>query len=438
MDQKLQDALMRWQRLGLVPPELASQLWAFETERASKLMGVSRLQVRSRLADFATYFAVATMVSAVFAMAPPSDDSWGPVVAQLAASAVSAGAAYGAWRSGVARAADAFAGAALFTAAVGIGLALGRSDVGDQSAAAWALFMTVVAVYGIGLAVAVRSPLAAIGAAAAVIALPFALTLQLADVTLEAEEDVLRRLDSEYVWGTLALVWAMAAGLSVAIMRRWLPLYEGLHDWLLSGISLTIAGCAMLVTAFRDDMAYDYLLIGWAAVFVGASLWRERVVWMPAGSVLLFASAVVFATDTEAVGLGLATLAVSLSALHPAAGRLPQFWLVFPWQSTLVLAGTIASVAMAYAGGGWPAAGLLWAVVLSATGFAWGRQLSFVVGLLAFYLAGTSYVGDQLESGFAVGVGLLMAGLTIGGGAVLWRRRFSADAVEMDIVAVSD
>ena len=71
----------------------------------------------------------------------------------------------------------------------------------------------------------------------------------------------------------------------------------------------------------------------------------------------------------------------------------------------------------------WPLTGPF-APVWPAAAFRAEAELPFAAGVVAFYGAGVIFIATTFETTLAVGIGLLLAGLTIALAAMLWRRRF--------------
>ena len=419
-------ALERWRAAGLIDEATAAALREFEASQESD--GGSGGGVRSRLADFATYLAAATILAAVWTLATPSDDDgWGRAAPHLVGFGLAAAVSLSGARWGLARATDAFAGAALVFLVTGFGTALALIGDSGEIALGWLLVTAAAVVTGAALARRTRSPLAAAGAAVGLVALPAALALELSGVDRGLDDAVVQELTPGELWLSLSLICGVAAALTAAVLHGWLRLPSESEAVVLAATSLAVTAAVMVVVFVRTAAEYSALLLVGAALFAALSLWRRSAVWLPASGALYFASAVAWIDDTEdglRIALGVVTLALSLALLAAPRSRLPRSWLRGAWELVVLAGGLFACMASMFAGGGWPAAGFIWALSLAAGGFAWERAGPFAVGVLSFYLAGMVFVADRYETSAAVGTGLLLGGLTLAAAALLWRRRF--------------
>ena len=434
---EVEQAIERWRRAGLITEEIARELAEHE---AAPLTAVSLEEAepgaaepasyRSRLADFAAYLGAATVVIAVWLLTPSlfGEDEWGRSAINLAASAASVGLAFAAGRLRLSAAADAFSAAALFLLVTGLAVLFAQVGGPRDAALGWLVVSAAAALLGGVLALRVHSRLAAIAAAASIIALPAALAIE-RSVAQDGRADatLVRTISSFDLWVSLVLVWLVAAALSVSVCRGWLRLPPRLVVWVLAGISLTVAGCLIGIVIEREAVGYDVLLLIGAIVFAGLALWQRSVTWLPASGLLLIAAAVGAATDPNDIvhlALVVCALALTFSLFHRVFLRVPLHPVAGYWEAAVWIAGVIGAFAIAFADGAWPVVGVVWGLALVAMGFRAEAEVPFAAGVVAFYGAGVIFIATTFETTLAVGIGLLLAGLTIALAAMLWRRRF--------------
>ena len=85
-----------------------------------------------------------------------------------------------------------------------------------------------------------------------------------------------------------------------------------------------------------------------------------------------------------------------------------------------------ASCAFAFAPGGWPAAGALWAAAVILLAAFQRRWLALVLGTLALYVVFIVLVIETFGAGAGAGFGTLLFGVTLLVVVTVWRQRAAA------------
>ena len=127
--------------------------------------------------------------------------------------------------------------------------------------------------------------------------------------------------------------------------------------------------------------------------------------------------------DGPGRAMGLVVLSLSFFTFAPLARRLPPHFAVRIWEGTIWFMGFGASCAFAFAPGGWPAAGGLWAAAVILLAAFQRRSLAMVLGTVALYVVFIVLVIETLGAGAGAGFGTLLFGVTLLVVVTVWRQR---------------
>ena len=430
MDAKLEAALERWREAGLISEALAEALRAHEV--AHVLAGrPGDARYRGRLLNFLTYVAVAALMAGIWLLAPPEHGGGGPASAQILGAAFAATFALLTEWAEQERAADALAMGALVMFTTGVALLFEHYGGDGEAALGWILTSLMTIGLGVWLARRVRSPAAAIGAAAVTVATPVALALYLADVRRPGGtefEHTVEALSTGEVLLVLGAMLAIAAALAAAINRGWIRLPEESRFWAHAAIGATLSAALIVAAIGRESVGYDVLLLLGAVLFYGLTVWRGNPAWLLASATTWMATSFTLTAeidDTERLALSAATLAVTLAALHSPWRQALRHWLSGGWELLVTLSGMILALIVVFADGGWPALAMVWALALAAAGYESERPISFAGGVAVLGLGTAILAAMNIDSTGGIGVGLVLAGLAVVGASVLWRDRTS-------------
>ena len=167
-------------------------------------------------------------------------------------------------------------------------------------------------------------------------------------------------------------------------------------------------------------------LIG-AIVFAALALWQRSVTWLPASGLLLIAAAVGAATDPNQIvhlALVVCALALTFGLFHRVFLRVPLHPVAGYWEAAVWIAGVIGAFAIAFADGRVAGRRRCLGVGAGRDGVPGRGRGSVCRGCRRVLRGRVIFIATTFETTLAVGIGLLLAGLTIALAAMLWRRRF--------------
>ena len=292
----------------------------------------------------------------------------------------------------------------------------------------WILICGALMSLGGALCWWLRSRVAGALAVAAWVALPAALaTSRPEDVDL-AVPFLRAGVPEISVWASLALMVLAATvveqATQFAARRGWVA--PSTAVWT-AFVATTVLGTALVLAATLQGQSWFYfILVTGAAIATGVSVWQREWVWLPTAG-RLFSTAAVTALggvdDDPGRAMGLVVLSLSFFTFAPLARRLPRHFAVRVWEGTIWFMGLGVSCAFAFAPGGWPAAGGLWAAAVILLAAFQRRWLALVLGTLALYVVFIVRVIETFGAGAGAGFGTLMFGVTLLVIVTVWRQR---------------
>ncbi len=292
----------------------------------------------------------------------------------------------------------------------------------------WILICGALMSLGGALCWWLRSRVAGALAVAAWVALPAALaTSRPEDVDL-AVPFLRAGVPEISVWASLALMVLAATvveqATQFAARRGWVD--PSTAVWT-AFVATTVLGTALVLAATLQGQSWFYfILVAGAAIATGVSVWQREWVWLPTAG-RLFSTAAVTALggvdDDPGRAMGLVVLSLSFFTFAPLARRLPRHFAVRVWEGTIWFMGLGVSCAFAFAPGGWPAAGGLWAAAVILLAAFQRRWLALVLGTLALYVVFIVRVIEAFGAGAGAGFGTLLFGVTLLVIVTVWRQR---------------
>ena len=292
----------------------------------------------------------------------------------------------------------------------------------------WILICGALMSLGGALCWWLRSRVAGALAVAAWVALPAALATSRPEEVDLAIPFLRAGVPEISVWASLALMVLAATvveqATQFAARRGWVD--PSTAVWT-AFVATTVLGTALVLAAMLQGQSWFYfILVVGAAVATGVSVWQQEWVWLPTAG-RLFSTAAVTALggvdDDPGRAMGLVVLSLSFFTFAPLARRLPRHFAVRVWEGTIWFMGLGVSCAFAFAPGGWPAAGALWAAAVILLAAFQRRWLALVLGTLALYVVFIVRVIDTLGAGAGAGFGTLLFGVTLLVVVTVWRQR---------------
>ena len=292
----------------------------------------------------------------------------------------------------------------------------------------WILICGALMSLGGALCWWLRSRVAGALAVAAWVALPAALATSRPEEVDLAIPFLRAGVPEISVWASLALMVLAATvveqATQFATRRGWVA--PSTAVWT-AFVATTVLGTALVLAAMLQGQSWFYfILVAGAAVATGVSVWQREWVWLPTAG-RLFSTAGVTALggidDDPGRAMGLVVLSLSFFTFAPLARRLPDHFAVRIWEGTIWFMGLGASCAFAFAPGGWPAAGALWAAAVILLAAFQRRWLALVLGTLALYVVFIVRVIETLGAGAGAGFGTLLFGVTLLVVVTVWQHR---------------
>ena len=292
----------------------------------------------------------------------------------------------------------------------------------------WILICGALMSLGGALCWWLRSRVAGALAVAAWVALPAALATSRPEEVDLAVPFLRAGVPEISVWASLGLMVLAATvveqATQFAARRGWVAASTAVWT---AFVATTVLGTALVLAATLQGQSWFYfILVAGAAVATGVSVWQREWVWLPTAG-RLFSTAAVTAlggvNDDPGRAMGLVVLSLSFFTFAPLARRLPRHFAVRVWEGTIWFMGLGVSCAFAFAPGGWPAAGGLWAAAVILLAAFQRRWLALVLGTLALYVVFIVRVIETLGAGAGAGFGTLLFGVTLLVVVTVWRQR---------------
>ena len=344
------------------------------------------------------------------------------------AGAVALAAAWATRRLLPAAVSDVLAGIAVVSVVLGFDVVLHEIGAAISPHVRWILICAALMLLGGALCWWLRSRVAGGLAVAGWVALPAALATSRPE-DLDLAIPFLRAgVPETSVWASLALMVLAATAAeqatSFAARRGWIDPSTAVWTGF---IATTVLGTALVLAAMLQSQSWFYfILVAGAAVATGVSVWQREWVWLPTAG-RLFSTAAVTALggvdDEPGRAMGLVVLSLSFFTFAPLARRLPRHFAVRVWEGTIWFMGLGVSCAFAFAPGGWPAAGGIWAAAMILLAGFQRRRLALVLGTVALYVTFIVRVIEAFGAGAGAGFGTLLFGITLLAIVTVWRQR---------------
>ena len=323
---------------------------------------------------------------------------------------------------------DVLAGIAVASLVLGFDVVLHEIGGAISPHVRWILICGALMLLGGALCWWLRSRVAGGLAVAGWVALPAALATSRPE-DLDLAIPFLRAVVPETsVWASLALMVLAATAAeqatSFAARRGWVDPSTAMWTGF---IATTVLGTALVLAAMLQSQSWFYfILVAGAAAATGFSVWQREWVWLPTAG-RLFSTAAVTALggvdDEPGRAMGLVVLSLSFFTFAPLARRLPDHFAVRVWEGTIWFMGLGVSCAFAFAPGGWPAAGGIWAAAMILLAAFQRRSLALVLGTVALYVTFIVRVIEAFGAGVGAGFGTLLFGVTLLVVVIVWRER---------------
>ena len=276
-----------------------------------------------------------------------------------------------------------------------------------------------------------RSALAGSIAAAALVALPGALTLP-ATFELASWPFVFSQPVSALLfWGALSLMALVVLAVELVSLqmdrRGWAD-----RDTSAGAVitSSTVLGIALVAAASTQGASWFYfLLIIGAVVATGISVRRRDRTWLSFSGRLFTASTLttlLHINETSSMALALVLLALTLFPFIPLRNRLPGGFAVLRWEVTIWLCGFAIACAFAFEFGAWLIVEWAWALAMVLLGVARSRPIALVIGGLALFVVLMITIIEMVGATVGTGFGTLVFGATVLAAVIVWRHGYES------------